>query len=557
MTLLWRRAVRRFRLPVRDDSGFSLLEAVIALVVATSAFAAMAAGTMSAIRATMMARESQQAADFMGAQLEYDRNLDFGAVASDAAQLAASGDPLLTNCSGNTCFDPGTGVPERVYTATGAGVPYNTTETATQTNNTQYKVHAFVTAPNWAQRSYYRRVTVVVTWQDGKNGTTHTRRDSTIITYTQRGLPLPVFKVTPIGSVSKSLNPGATAVFGFTVTNQGAPDRFDLAKSDTYTPGWSWYLDNGDGAYDPTTDTTVMTDTDGDGIIDTGKLDPNGTVKVWMVRTIDSTITTSQSQNTTLSVTSLAQPLAAGGVQTLAFVANVVVGVVTPSPSPSGSVTPTPSATPATDCSAASSATGSASSGYTLRSYILHNLATPQDSVAQATLAMSPTSPYASTLYKYSTDVLANQPGRVLVPGLFSDVFASSLDTSKVADWRYPVGAKAYSGNAAVNLWVAPPAGNTLATVSLQAYVYKYTKVGNSYAAAQVATIPLAISPHSCTGFQQVGGTGAISIPASGNGRLTANDWLGVRIVNQGTANVRIAYDVLGVYPSALVLPEN
>jgi type II secretory pathway pseudopilin PulG len=555
MTLPWRRAVRRFRLPVRDDSGFSLLEAVIALVVATSAFAAMAAGTMSAIRATMMARESQQAADFMGAQLEAYRNLDFGSVANDAAQLSASGDPLLTNCSGNTCFDPGTGVPERVYTATGAGVPYNTTVTATQSNNTQYKVHSFVTAPNWAQRSYYRRVTVVVTWQDGKNGTTHTRRDSTIITYTQRGLPLPVFKVTPIGAVSKSVNPGATAVFGFTVTNQGAPDRFNLSENDAYT--WNWYLDDGDGAYDPTTDTTVMTDTDGDGIIDTGKLDPNGTIKVWMVRTIDSTITTSQVQNTTLSVTSVAQPLAAGGVQTLAFAANVVVGVITPSPSPSGSSTPTPSSTPVTDCSAASSASGSASSGYSLRSYILHNLATPQDSVAQGTLVMSQTSPYASTFYKYSTDVLANQPGRVLVPGIASDAFASSLNTSKVADWRYPVGAKAYSGTAAVNLWVAPPTGNTLATVNLAAYVYEYTKAGSSYAATQVATIPLVISPHTCTGFQQVGGTGAISIPASGNGRLTSNDWLGVRVVNLGTANVRIAYDVLGVYPSALVLPEN
>jgi hypothetical protein len=275
-----------------------------------------------------------------------------------------------------------------------------------------------------------------------------------------------------------------------------------------------------------------------------------------MVRTIDSTITTSQIQNTTLSVTSLAQPLAAGGVQTLAFAANVVVGVITPSPSPSGSSTPTPSSTPATDCTAASSATGSASSGYSLRSYTLHNLATPQDSAAQLTLVMSQTAPYAGTLYKYSTDVLANQPGRVLVPGIASDAFAASLNAAKVADWRYPVGAKAYSGNAAVNLWVAPPAGNTLASVNLAAYVYKYTKAGSSYAAAQVATIPLAISPYSCTGFQKVGGTGAISIPASGNGRLTANDWLGVRIVNLGTANVRIAYDVLGVYPSALVLPE-
>jgi hypothetical protein len=32
---------------------------------------------------------------------------------------------------------------------------------------------------------------------------------------------------------------------------------------------------------------------------------------------------------------------------------------------------------------------------------------------------------------------------------------------------------------------------------------------------------------------------------------------MGVRIVNSGATSVRIAYDVLSVYPAALTLPEN
>ena len=87
--------------------------------------------------------------------------------------------------------------------------------------------------------------------------------------------------------------------------------------------------------------------------------------------------------------------------------------------------------------------------------------------------------------------------------------------------------------------------------------MYKYTKVGNSYAATPLTTIPLTISPFSCSGFQQVGGQAPISVPTNGSSSLGTNDWIGVRIVNSGTASARIAYDVLSVYPAAVVLPES
>jgi hypothetical protein len=263
-----------------------------------------------------------------------------------------------------------------------------------------------------------------------------------------------------------------------------------------------------------------------------------------------------------VTATSAAQATVEGGVKTLPFATAVVTGTVTATPTPSVSgtttVTPTPSPSPISDCTAASTATGTASPGRTLRSYTLHNLATPQDSAAQQALTMAVTAPYATTLYQYSTDVMANQLGRVLTPSAAGFPTANLPNAQQVADWRFPVGAKAYEGSPAVNVWVAAPVGSTLTSVSLHAYVYKYTKSGSTFSATPVADIPLVIGSFSCTGFQQVGGTAAMApIPTNGSDSLGPNDWMGVRIINTGTANVRIAYDVLSVYPAAVVLPEN
>jgi type II secretory pathway pseudopilin PulG len=557
-------ARRRLR-PLRgDDSGFTLLEAVVSLLVATVAFTALAAGAMSAIRGTLSGRQNQQAADFMGREIEKLRLTDFGGLAVLATDLNPSTDDNLTSCSGGfTCVDPGNGTQERIVTDTGdspAVQDHDFEVSGATSNRTTYRVRIYVTAPNWAERDYYRRLTVMVSWKDG--ATTRHRSDSTMVAYTQRGLPLPVFKLSPAGPTSMSVNPGAVVVYGMTVNNQGAPDRFDVAKSDSWA--WSWYFDNGDGIFDNDVDAVpaqAVTDTDGNGVIDTGRLDPNGSVKIWIVfdTTGISLPTDPHTYNTTITATSVAQPLADGGVKTLPFATTVGTGVVTATPTPTGTgtSTPTPSPSPTTDCTAASSATGSAAASYTLRSYTLHNDSTPSDTSAQQTLSMAVTAPYATTLRQYSTDVMANQPGRVILPGGTAFPGSGATDPSKVADWRFPVGRKAYSGNAAINVWVAPTVGGSLAAANLTAYVYKYTKVGSSYAATPLTTIPLTISPFTCDGFQKVGGQAAISVPKNGSGSLGTNDWIGVRIVNSGTASARIAYDVLSVYPAAVVLPES
>jgi type II secretory pathway pseudopilin PulG len=573
MTSLLSRGWARVTRPVRDDSGFSLIESVIALLIATVAFTALAAGTMSAIRGTLTGRQSQQAADFMGRKIEELRLVDFGGLANLSTDSSLATDGAIGPCpsGGGSCVDPGNGSPERLVTDPGGAVGVHAYDVAgTVSNRTTFHVKVYVTAPNWAQRNYYRRLTVVISWQDGMR--TRTRSDSTIVTYTQRGLPLPVYKLTPVGATSLSVNLSAQVVYGFSVTNQGAPDRFNLSVADTYTTGsasstwdssfssgWLWYRDDGNGAYGPEdhdSPSDVVVDTNADGIIDTDKIDPNGSAKFWIVRQVASSAGAVGGVNTTVTATSVAQPAATGAVKTLPFATTVVNGVVTATPTPTGTSTPTPSPTPVADCTAAT-VTGAASTGYTLRAYTLHNIAAGTDSAAQQSLAMAITSPYTTTLHQYSTDVMANQPGRVLLPG--GTAFpGGATDPTKVADWRFPVGAKAYSGSPAVNLWVAAPSGGSLSAASLTAYVYKYTKQGSSYSETPLATIPLTVSSFTCSGFQKVGGSAAMTtVPTNGNDALGPNDWMGVRIVNSGATSVRIAYDVLSVYPAALTLPEN
>jgi hypothetical protein len=310
------------------------------------------------------------------------------------------------------CVSPaGDGVQERIVTATGGEIAtHTTTISGDVSNRTIYTLRTYVTAPDWAQRNYYRRLTTVISWNDG--AIARTRRDSTIVAYTQRGLPIPVFKLSPNGTSAISVNRNTTVVYGLTVNNQGAPDRFDLVVTDTPS-NWSWamYFDDGDGVWNPGLDTVSVTDTDANGTVDTGKLDPNGTVKIWMVHDVSATAPLGTT-NTTVTATSAAQATVEGGVKTLPFATAVVTGTVTATPTPSVSgtttVTPTPSPSPISDCTAASTATGTASPGRTLRSYTLHNLATPQDSAAQQALTMAVTAPYATTLYQYSTDVMAN-----------------------------------------------------------------------------------------------------------------------------------------------------
>jgi type II secretory pathway pseudopilin PulG len=531
--------LRRLRAVRFGEGGFTLVEAVVALVVLALIFSALVAVSISAVRASLYSRQNQQAADLVGQRIEALRPLSIETLANVATDL--SGDARVQNCGGQPCIDPGTGVKEDlVLDPNGSVTPHITTVSSTTSNQTRYTVATYVTVPDGQDANYQRRVTVFVTWTNTTGS--HTRSDSTIISYGTRGLPLPYFKFVPMSATSMSVNPGARLSFGYTLINQGAPDHWNINATDSAGNSWTFVFNNGPNFYDPATDTTPVTDTTSDGVIDTGLVQPGTSVSFWAYRDVP-TSEAAGSSTLTVTVTSVGQPTASSAAATLVDTASVVNGVITPSPTASS----TPSTAPASDCvmpSPVPTASG-ADSTYSLPAYTLHNGLTAGPSVDLSQLAMDRTSPYASTLYPYSTN-LSPANGRVVLPGGTS----SSTTASQYADWRYQFASnRSVSGTATLTFWVASSASS----LNLTAYLYAMTSTGASgkYKTNLVQTVAISVPAFTCTGFQQW----VVAIP-TGSRTLSANDYIGVRIVNGGSVPVTLAYDVAGVYNANLVLPQ-
>ena len=207
-----------------DDSGFTLVEAVVALFVLATIFTALAAAAMGSLRASMTARAEQQAIDFATEALEKTRAADYYSLANVSADV--SGDPRVSACGSDKCIDPGTGTAEPlVLSATGSVNPHVSAVNLDLANNVTMNLYTYITRPADSTADY-KRVTVVAKWQVA--GHQRERAVSSLVTVTDRGLPLPVFKITPLGGTSASVNPDTDVPFGFELTNQGAPDRWNL-----------------------------------------------------------------------------------------------------------------------------------------------------------------------------------------------------------------------------------------------------------------------------------------------------------------------------------------
>ena len=542
-------APRSQRRPEDRDAGFTLLEAVVALMIATISFTALAAAGLTAIRGTTIARTNQQSADLLAKQIETVRSYDYDSATHDPTDPTLAGDSAITNCGGDSCYDPGTGPETLAIADDGLVNPHRQTLPRAAANNyVDYTITTYVTTPVDSTGADYRRVTVTISWT--QYGKTRTRTMSTIITYNERGLPLPVYKVTAIGATTQTVNPTAQVAYGFTVQNQGAPDRFSIAPSGS--DSWSYFKDNGDGAWDPSTDTAAVTDTDADGTVDTDRMDPSSSLTFWMVRTVGPVTGTT---TTTVTFTSVAQPLADTAVVAVSVTTVVQTGVVTATPttgtsSGTGSGSASPSASPsptAADCGLSGNApTAAAAAGYTLKQYVLRNasgsVVSGADSTAQPLLDLSTAGTGSASLFNYSTD-LSTSPGRVVeTGGAFPTVVPS-----KVVDWRIPVGKKAWSGTATMDLWVAAVPGTPVSSVTLTAYVYKY----ESGTATSMGTITFSVPSFSCAGFQKVSGSTLLNQIA----KLGNSGELGVRLVNAGSAPVRIAYDT-STYAANIIVPE-
>jgi type II secretory pathway pseudopilin PulG len=484
------------------DGGFTLVETVVAITILAGVFVSAGAVFSRMLIGTLYSRQNQQAADVISEEIEALRAQSYAAVAMDASDLTGDANIVLDHTI--PTYDPdGAGpiVAEKIVTAVGGVVkPHINVVTR---NNTRYTVSRYVTDPGDATGKY-RRVTVVADWVSGKKS--HTRRSSTFVTLTRRGLPLPNFTFT--GPVAWTQNQGTTLAILVTLTNRGATDSWSLSGQTTPTasPPWvfQWYKDDGNQAYDPGAE-VQLTDSNGDGRPETDLLGTDVPIQLWAVAQLPSS---SDLRTVVLTAQSNGQPSSPTGTAQL----NIPVTV-----------------------------TGDATcSGCTYRRHYLHNSATPGDTVAGVNLPVDVTAPTATSLANYDTNV-DGVAGRKVTTGGTN----ATTSGSQMVNWRYQAPAKTtYNGNAVVTVWVMPASGTT-STVQMTAYL-NYDGGGSSYTNAGSATASIPAGTWSQVQF---------TIPV--NFSLTKNKKFELKLVTAtgtGLTDALVAYDTT-TYPAHVDMP--
>ena len=313
------------------------------------------------------------------------------------------------------------------------------------------------------------------------------------------------------------------------------------------TSGWTLYADDGavgtgcatasaagDGIRGCGED-NLLTDTSGNGTLDTGQLDPNKSFFFVAERTS----TSSDTGTVTFTTTSVAQPSASGAVHTKSFTITVTTGTVTQGTCPT---TTTPAVT--------------APSGYSPTAFYLQN--TPAgDTTTQKSLPLSRadcTVQTTSSMPNYSTDVSGSSTGRVLTPG----GTATSTDSKRAQWWWQPASSDLnVSGTGstwgALHLWVqCNTAGSATLNVSVGTMNQSSGGTG-SYSAKETGSSTIA----SCAGGWQ-----SVDIPLSAAAgwavKKSGNPgYLSVRVWSSSTSpTMRLGYN-WSTYVSYLVLPVN
>lgn len=524
-----------------SDRGFTLVEVMVAIAMATVVMTGFAYASNGAVQAVHNARLNQQAADLATQRLEQMRAMPYGSMGHDPSGIAP--DPHITSNTYNG---------EPLVVVAGGISPHLAT---LDLNNFTYTVYTYVTQPVDALAPDNRRVTVLVEW--AAYGELHSTTMSGIVTQTQRGLPLPEFKLTPVGPSTVTVNPGATAAFGFELTNQGAPDQWSI---DATLPGYSLYRDNGDDVFNPTDDATLMGDNNGDGLADTGRLDPKQSVVFWVVRSVpqDASIGSTTWDLTATALAEGTDGVASATLRSILVITNDVINA-TPTPTPSTSVSPTatPTATPTPTDTAVSEemlceATTPAPvpvqvTGYSRKAYVLHNSGAtswptfplPAGTIPGSTafrpmyMDMNPVSiPASRELPQYSTNLVPeNKAGRLLYNG----GSFSSTAASQILDFRTQNPNRTYTGSMVLRIWVRPEPGNK--PVSLAAQVYQY-RTDKGTVTTQSTVAPLLINPFTCGGWQEVWFQFAVDTFTTGNKTV-----LGVRLWNTAEDKAVLAYD--------------
>jgi len=550
---------------LQGDDGFSLVEAIVALLIASAMFTALAFSLVGGAQSALLSQQNQQAGDVLNKAVEQARSLEYDALVMRPTDLntgEATRSPAIGSC---LCYNPtndstsGVGVEPLAPTdANGALSPHVTTVAQ---NGGTFKVRRYVTVPADTAGAY-KRLTVVVSWSSlGRN---RTRTYSTVIAPTKRGLPLPDYKFTNSGPLGQCRNPGSSVVYGFTLRNNGARDAWALSASPNSNPAWTFYDDtDASGTYSAADQQVAVT---GTGAPSTGLMEPTSTKLLFASTTLPDAATrpAPYTLSTTFRATSVAQPtyfqdlLSTTTVQAAACGAvpaptPTATGSSSPTPTPTTTASPTPTsappAQPAASCPSATSVLSANAPGGTVVRYYLEPSGTG-NTLAQTGMPLRRDDGSAlqpGSLYNYSTDLHA-AAGRLLDAGTVSSTVARS-----VASWTYALpGSVKLKGNGVVKFWAATTSGSTsvpqfrVVLDVLDADGTVSRTLGNVVVAGPAGG-------WSCEGYRPVY---AQVVNETGNNgpTLAANQQLRVRILLDNAVSMRLAYGT-AAYDAYLDLP--
>ncbi len=485
----------------RGERGFLVIEAVVALAVLGLLAAAAAQMVYAGYAGQRLGRMEQTATAVADQVLETARQTGYGGLAMSSTDLSSTPDPMLTtSCPGLTgtwFYAPGGSTPcETVVVASGSGPTVN----ATPFNpGNGLRVRQYVTwvdaATTGGPGQNYKRVTTRVFWSEKGRG--HTVVDSTMVSPISIGHATRAVTVAPANTTAMTVA-GGTAVFTLTVTNTGtANDYFNPSVTLPGGSGWSSqiYLNtNGSGSPLTTYGGTnpLITDTNYDGVADTGSLGRGASVSL---------------------IAAVTAPSSASGTYTMTV-------ALTSAMDPSKSATATVSIT--------------VNSAPVATAYYLHNAGTQPVGPTSAQLNMpldttAPTGTFdANHLPDLSGDIKSGIRGRYLTQTSNGQLESGA---ASMADWILRVPSHLQlSGNVTVQVWAQGCKTTGTRTTGLVAYLGIAASGADSMSTRWLANsgTPGSVPAPDCTPTQSSLVT--LTIPAVAV-TLGATDYLELKIV--------------------------
>ncbi len=491
----------------RNDRGFTLVEAALAVTLAAFIIAVLGVMLASTLRAIGERRLEQSAAVLAVEVLEEARSTDYDDLEHDAADATLSG-AVMVDPDG-----PGPAALEALVMEAGGLSPAVYTRTLNQMTFTITRYITWVDEnPADSDTEDFKRVSVSVTWTS--RGIAREHRSEALIS--ELGTLGSTSTTIPIGPASFDLTPDnptvigiqdTEVVVGFTLTNTGPDERFNFYANEPVGASYIvvFHQDlNGNGAKDAGDNPLV--DTNSDAKVDSG-FTPIATgasfdlLAVWTPTTSDPPGTSS------ILVSAETLDTSATDTSTVDFTLNPVA----------------------------------VAAGL----FYLHNRPTPPtgNTSAQKDLDMDSTAPTASNLYNYSTNK-DSDPGRFVD----KDGSAGTTNSDKMVNWVWQLSNTTnYSGTAQVTIWVAMKDFNNDKSAGVRVLL----RHKGSATTGSGTTIGDVTQVHNGSGgFEQM----TFNIPV--NTTIAGGQFLEVKVLATGSSDdaIYVAFDTTG-HPSKLVMP--